>query len=76
VTIYSHVSANTIMWNNPFTEQHLNSIDELGISLIPPVTKRSGCGDYGNGAIAELSTIYSTVWLFYESEAQQGNGNV
>ncbi|KAL5101295.1 hypothetical protein RYX36_005622 [Vicia faba] len=31
---------NTFMWNNPFTEKHRKSIDELGISLIPPVTKR------------------------------------
>ncbi|RDY02986.1 Phosphopantothenoylcysteine decarboxylase, partial [Mucuna pruriens] len=62
---------NTFMWNNPFTERHLIAIDELGISLIPPVTKRLACGDYGNGAMAEPSTIYSTVRLFYESKAQQ-----
>ncbi|ESW06903.1 hypothetical protein PHAVU_010G086000 [Phaseolus vulgaris] len=67
---------NTLMWNNPFTERHLISIDELGISLIPPVTKRLACGDYGNGAMAEPSTIYSTVRLFYESKAQQGNGDI
>ncbi|XP_014522770.1 probable phosphopantothenoylcysteine decarboxylase [Vigna radiata var. radiata] len=64
---------NTLMWNNPFTERHLIAIDELGISLIPPVTKRLACGDYGNGAMAEPSTIYSTVRLFYESKAQQGS---
>ncbi|KAL1348850.1 hypothetical protein AAHE18_07G110000 [Arachis hypogaea] len=63
---------NTFMWNNPFTERHLIAIDELGISLIPPVTKRLACGDYGNGAMAEPATIYSTVRLFYESKAQQG----
>ncbi|XP_050873257.1 probable phosphopantothenoylcysteine decarboxylase isoform X4 [Lathyrus oleraceus] len=62
---------NTFMWNNPFTEKHLISIDELGISLIPPVTKRLACGDYGNGAMAEPSAIYSTVRLFYESKAKQ-----
>ncbi|CAI8589981.1 unnamed protein product [Vicia faba] len=67
---------NTFMWNNPFTEKHLISIEELGISLIPPVTKRLACGDYGNGAMAEPSTIYSSVKLFYESKAQQGNSRV
>ncbi|XWS21066.1 hypothetical protein CRYUN_Cryun30bG0023400 [Craigia yunnanensis] len=59
---------NTFMWSNPFTEKHLMSIDELGISLIPPVTKRLACGDYGNGAMAEPSLIHSTVRLFLESQ--------
>ncbi|KAL5580112.1 hypothetical protein UlMin_012554 [Ulmus minor] len=58
---------NTFMWNNPFTEQHLITIDELGISLIPPITKRLACGDFGNGAMVETSLIYSTVRLFVES---------
>ncbi|XP_042488818.1 probable thymidylate synthase isoform X2 [Macadamia integrifolia] len=53
----------TFMWNNSFTQQHLDSISKLGISLIPQITKRLACGDYGNGAMAELSVIYSTVRL-------------
>lgn len=67
---------NTLMWNNPFTERHLMVIDELGISLIPPVSKRLACGDYGNGAMAEPSLIYSTVRLFYESRSQSGGINL
>ena len=67
---------NTFMWNNPFTERHLVSIDELGISVIPPVQKRLACGDYGNGAMAEVSIICSTVRLFLESWNQQGSRNV
>lgn len=67
---------NTLMWNNPFTERHLMVIDELGISLIPPVSKRLACGDYGNGAMAEPSLIYSTVRLFYESRSQSGGFNL
>ncbi|KAJ7945764.1 Phosphopantothenoylcysteine decarboxylase [Quillaja saponaria] len=55
---------NTFMWNNPFSERHLMSIDELGISIIPPISKSLACGDYGNGAMAEPSQIYSTVRLF------------
>ncbi|KAF3455959.1 hypothetical protein FNV43_RR00602 [Rhamnella rubrinervis] len=66
---------NTFMWNNPFTERHLVSIDELGISVIPPVKKRLACGDYGNGAMAEVSIICSTVRLFLESRNQQGGHN-
>ncbi|KAJ8555755.1 hypothetical protein K7X08_013251 [Anisodus acutangulus] len=67
---------NTLMWNNPFTERHLMIIDELGISLIPPVSKRLTCGDYGNGAMAEPSLIFSTVRLFYESRSQSGGSNM
>ncbi|CAN4077744.1 unnamed protein product [Withania somnifera] len=67
---------NTLMWNNPFTERHLMIIDELGISLIPPVSKRLACGDYGNGAMAEPSLIFSTVRLFYESRSQSGGSNM
>ena len=51
------------------------SIDELGISLIPPVSKRLACGDYGKGAMAEPSLIYSTVRLFVESRNQPGSVN-
>lgn len=65
---------NTLMWNNPFTERHLLSLDELGITLIPPIKKRLACGDYGNGAMAEPSLIYSTVRLFWESQGHQQSG--
>ncbi|CAF1933426.1 unnamed protein product [Brassica oleracea var. botrytis] len=62
---------NTLMWNSPFTERHLLTLDELGVTLIPPIKKRLACGDYGNGAMAEPSLIYSTVRLFWESQAHQ-----
>ncbi|CAN1297872.1 Probable phosphopantothenoylcysteine decarboxylase [Linum perenne] len=57
---------NTFMWNNPFTERHLVSIDEIGISLIPPIKKTLACGDRGYGAMAEPFTIDQTVRMFLE----------
>ncbi|EEF51863.1 phosphopentothenoylcysteine decarboxylase, putative [Ricinus communis] len=63
---------NTCMWKNPFTERHLHGVDELGINLIRPVSKRLACGDYGDGAMAETSSIYSTIRHFLESRAQPG----
>ncbi|XP_055820446.1 phosphopantothenoylcysteine decarboxylase-like isoform X2 [Solanum dulcamara] len=63
---------NTFMWYNSFTERHLMTIDELGISLIPPVSTRLASGDYANGAMAEPSHIFSTVRLFVESRSQPG----
>lgn len=61
--LYVAPAMNTFMWNNPFTKRHLESIDELGIYLIPPITKRLACGDFGNGAMAEPSEIYNAVRL-------------
>ncbi|KAJ8445559.1 hypothetical protein Cgig2_012447 [Carnegiea gigantea] len=66
---------NTFMWNNPFTEKHLMSIDELGMTLIPPVTKRLACGDYGNGAMAEPSLINRTIRLFLEKHPLPDSSN-
>lgn len=67
---------NTFMWKNPFTERHLMALDEYGISLIPPVSKKLACGDYGTGAMAEPSFIYSTVRLFWESRARHSSRNL
>ncbi|XP_058110046.1 phosphopantothenoylcysteine decarboxylase-like [Magnolia sinica] len=61
--IYVAPAMNTFMWENPFTERHLKAISELGFTLIPPITKRLACGDYGNGAMAEPSVINNTVRL-------------
>ncbi|KAL0922526.1 hypothetical protein M5K25_006516 [Dendrobium thyrsiflorum] len=61
--VYIAPAMNTFMWNNPFTKSHLHSICQLGMTIIPPITKRLACGDYGNGAMAEPSTIYAAVVL-------------
>lgn len=63
--VYVAPAMNTFMWGNPFTARHLAAVRELGVSLIPPVTKRLACGDYGNGAMAEPSEIYRTLLLFF-----------
>ncbi|XP_021908951.1 phosphopantothenoylcysteine decarboxylase-like [Carica papaya] len=63
---------NSFSWTNSFTERHIVLIDDLGISLIPPVTKRLAGGEYANGAMAEVDLIYSTVRLFWESRIRQG----
>ncbi|KAI7732315.1 hypothetical protein M8C21_010054 [Ambrosia artemisiifolia] len=72
--IFVAPAMNTYMWNNPFTERHLMTVDELGMTLIPPVSKRLACGDYGIGAMAEPSLIFSTVSAFMVSR-QNVNGS-
>ncbi|KAH7858122.1 hypothetical protein Vadar_020242 [Vaccinium darrowii] len=67
---------NIFTWNNPFTERYLMLIDELGITLVPPMSKRLACDDYGNGAMAEPSLILSTLRPFLESRSQLGIDNM
>jgi len=64
-------SMNSIVWRNPFTERHCTEIDELGITLIPPVTHTTASGDFEHGAMAEPSTISSTVRVFYVLKMQK-----
>eukprot|EP00850_Spirogloea_muscicola_P011122 SM000068S20554 [mRNA] locus=s68:110779:112044:+ [translate_table: standard] len=48
---------NTFMWNSPFTARHLAAVQELGVKVISPISKKLACGDVGNGAMAEPATI-------------------
>ncbi|KAM0882806.1 hypothetical protein ACQ4PT_032051 [Festuca glaucescens] len=66
--MYVAPAMNTFMWDSPFTRRHLDVVAELGVSVIPPVTKRLACGDYGNGAMAEPSEICRTIRLFFGSQ--------
>ncbi|KAL6580725.1 hypothetical protein OROMI_006648 [Orobanche minor] len=59
-----------------FLESRVQPSGSSGVSLIPPVTKRLACGDYGNGAMAEPSLIFSTIRLFLESRVQPSGSSV
>ncbi|MCO5591479.1 hypothetical protein L7F22_045462 [Adiantum nelumboides] len=54
---------NTFMWENPFTQRHLESVKDLGFVMISPIPMKLACGDYGNGATAEPFVIDSTLRL-------------
>uniref|UniRef100_K7LGA7 phosphopantothenoylcysteine decarboxylase n=1 Tax=Glycine max TaxID=3847 RepID=K7LGA7_SOYBN len=51
-------SMSTCIWEDFFTERHLNAIDELGIILIRPVSITTASGEREH-AMAEPSTICS-----------------
>uniref|UniRef100_A0ACD5WWC3 Uncharacterized protein n=3 Tax=Avena sativa TaxID=4498 RepID=A0ACD5WWC3_AVESA len=61
--LFAAPAMNTFMLSNPCTGRHIDVINQLGILLVPPITKRLACGDYGNGAMAEPSQIHTTVRL-------------
>ncbi|WIA34321.1 hypothetical protein OEZ86_012660 [Tetradesmus obliquus] len=48
---------NTFMWDSPFTAQHLLAIQQLGVTVVDPVSKTLACGDVGQGAMASPETI-------------------
>ena len=62
---------NTFMWDNPFTQKHLDQVKDLGFLIISPITKKLACGDYGNGAMAEPSVIDSTLRLSMHNRLSQ-----
>lgn len=62
---------NTFMWENPFTQKHLEVLKDLGLSVISPIPKKLACGDYGNGAMAEPSVIDSTLRLLMHNRDSQ-----
>jgi phosphopantothenoylcysteine decarboxylase len=62
-------SMDACMWRNPFTEQNFMSIEELGVTLIPPVEHMPT----NMREMADPSTISSTVKNFYVSKLLKEN---
>ena len=52
---------NTLMWESPFTERHLEALRSLGAQIVPPIAKRLACGDVGAGAMAEPADVAAAV---------------
>lgn len=52
---------NTLMWDSPFTAKHLQTLQDMGVTIIDPVSKRLACGDVGKGAMAEPRDIKQAV---------------
>ncbi|KAK9504564.1 hypothetical protein O3M35_010872 [Rhynocoris fuscipes] len=57
---------NTQMWIHPITNVHIKQLETFGFNIIPPVTKKLACGDYGVGAMAEPVTLVSEVARYAE----------
>lgn len=60
---------NTAMWKHPVTTQQIKVLEDWDISknpngwikLLRPIEKELACGDVGDGAMAEWSTIVSVI---------------
>eukprot|EP00878_Enallax_costatus_P040649 GHUV01046983.1.p2 GENE.GHUV01046983.1~~GHUV01046983.1.p2 ORF type:complete len:158 (+),score=24.41 GHUV01046983.1:107-580(+) len=68
---------NTFMWESPFTAQHLDRIQQLGVTVVDPIAKKLACGDIGQGAMAAPEAIAKAVEAalvasgFQQHESQQ-----
>lgn len=69
--IFVAPAMNTFMWDNIFTQRHLEAIKDLGFVVISPIPKKLACGDYGNGAMAEPAVIDSTLRLSMRNQDTQ-----
>ncbi|KAJ1368879.1 hypothetical protein KIN20_030233 [Parelaphostrongylus tenuis] len=60
--LYFAPAMNTMMWENPLTFQHRNTLkDLLRYKEIPPMEKELVCGDTGMGAMATTTMIATII---------------
>lgn len=65
--IYVAPSMHPCMWTNPFTEEHIKCIKELGISVIRPVAHKSSNGELRTVTMTEPSDISRIVKITYSN---------
>ena len=52
---------NTNMYPNPATQKNLNTLEEYGFDEVKPREALLACGDFGTGALAEVTDILEKV---------------
>lgn len=52
---------NTFMWTHPSTDKAIKKLTSWKYQMIPVATKMLACGDFGQGAMAEVDTIVNTL---------------
>jgi phosphopantothenoylcysteine decarboxylase len=63
---------NTYMWENPFTDKHLQLISTFPyMKVITPMSKTLACGDTGIGAMALVEDIVSAVQAYCSTQHDQ-----
>jgi phosphopantothenoylcysteine decarboxylase len=51
---------NTVMWESPFSKQHLDVITKMyDCQVVPPQSKMLACGEAGEGAMAQIDDLYT-----------------
>lgn len=52
---------NTFMWNHPVTNTSLDVLRGWGYKVIDPISKTLACNDTGNGALADVTEIVTSI---------------
>ena len=52
---------NTVMWNKPVVQQHVQTLAQRGARIIPPVSGHLACGEDGVGAMADPVAIAAAI---------------
>lgn len=52
---------NTHMFENPVTVRNLNTLKELGMQIVEPVSGHLACGDVGRGKLADVQDIFEAI---------------
>ena len=55
--MYFAPAMNSLMYSHVATQKNINTLKSFGAICIPPQEKKLFCGDIGNGAMADISTI-------------------
>lgn len=58
---------NTAMWEHPLTARQLSVLTDLGVQVVPPISKKLACGDIGAGALASPEDIAKAVCACLDS---------
>ena len=56
---------NTNMYTNPLTMKNIDILKSIGYNVIQPKQSLLACGDFGEGALADIDTIVDTAGSSY-----------
>lgn len=59
---------NTKMYENPLTQRNIDILKSVDFELVEPKVSLLACGDYGKGALADLSDIENKIKELLTSE--------
>ncbi|MGM9887356.1 MULTISPECIES: phosphopantothenoylcysteine decarboxylase [unclassified Lactococcus] len=54
---------NTNMYVNPLTQENIQTLKKIGFEMIAPKQSLLACGDFGEGALADVQDIVTAVQL-------------
>ncbi len=59
---------NPHMWNNPATQDNIQTLQKRGLSIIDPDHGEMACGETGQGRMAEFSKILNHIDQFFNND--------